>query len=277
MPILAEVIVATFDNPRALDLCLSGLFVQDIGFFSVCVAEDGMDEETAQVVRRWCEAFGAGRIKHVCQPHDGFRKNSILNKAIDRSSADYLIFIDGDCVPSAGFVRRHLALARPGRFLTGGVIRLSATVSEALDSAMVASGDAFSPCWLRRQGVIRGFRNYLKSGMLPRAVAGLIEILTPVSRTWNGGHASGWRKDIVAVNGFDEALTYGGEDIELGFRLNLAGIRGRHLRYSAPLLHLEHSRDYVDPERVASNLRYVDEVRRSGRLWAERGLRSKSS
>ena len=67
-------------------------------------------------------------------------------------------------------------------------------------------------------------------------------------------------------------MTYGSEDVELGVRLNNAGIRGRHIRYTAPLLHIEHSRGYADPVIAAQNKRYMKAVRRSGKAWTDNGI-----
>ena len=58
-----------------------------------------------------------------------------------------------------------------------------------------------------------------------------------------------------------DALQLGGEDKELGARLRNAGYRGRHLRYSAPLLHLDHGRGYCRPEALALNRRIRRRVR----------------
>jgi len=67
-------------------------------------------------------------------------------------------------------------------------------------------------------------------------------------------------------------MTYGSEDVEMGVRLNNTGIQGRHIRYSAPLLHIEHARGYADPMVAAQNKRYMKSVRRSGKVWAEKGI-----
>lgn len=64
----------------------------------------------------------------------------------------------------------------------------------------------------------------------------------------NGHNASGWKEDIVAVNGLDERMQYGGQDRELGERLENYGIRGKQIRYSAIVVHLDHARGYVNKE-----------------------------
>jgi GT2 family glycosyltransferase len=57
----------------------------------------------------------------------------------------------------------------------------------------------------------------------------------------------------MAVNGFDERMPWGGEDREFGVRLINSGIKPKHVRYDAIVIHLDHARGYVDPERVKAN------------------------
>ena len=73
------------------------------------------------------------------------------------------------------------------------------------------------------------------------------DAVTPVQRAWGGANASAFRAALLAVNGFDETMKYGGEDKELGVRLTNKGVRGQHLRYVASVVHLDHPRGYVDP------------------------------
>lgn len=269
----AEVIVSTYENPVALDLCLAALSVQNQPGLAVCVADDGSGPVTLETVGRWRASFGEGRLRHVWKRHDGFGKNASLNLAISTSSADYLIFIDGDCLASPSFVRRHLELSRKGRFLSGGVIRLSLQATESVRAEMILSGCVFGQDWLAEKGCLGTLRGRLKSGLLPGPISALLEMLSPVRRTWNGGNASGWRQDLLAVNGFDESLGYGGEDVELGFRLNRIGIRGKLLRYSALLLHLEHKRGYLDAAAYAANMSRVKAIKASGATWTPDGIK----
>lgn len=257
----------------ALDLCLEGLRSQDTDDFTLCVADDGSGAATRAVVDRHRADGWRTRLRHVWQSHRGFGKNAILNQAIASSAADYLIFVDGDCVPAPGFVARHRELRRPGRFLSGGVVRLGAAASAAVTPGLIRDRTVFSAAWLRAHGCGRTLGDRLKAGLLPSAFAAFCEVLSTVKRTWNGGNASGWRTDLLAVNGFDETMGYGAEDIELGVRLNHRGVRGRLIRYTATLLHLHHDRGYLDPEVFAVNQRRVRELRRTAAAWTEHGIR----
>jgi glycosyltransferase involved in cell wall biosynthesis len=266
-----EVIVTTYNNPRALHFALLGLAGQSTQAFTVCVADDGSGPETQQVVDHWAGRWG-DRFRHIWQPDHGFAKNEILNKAIASSKADYLVFIDGDCVACPGYIQRHFDLRRPGRFVSGGLIRMPLAVNDILTDALITSGTVFRLDWLKAQGCIGRFGAWLKTASLPLFMSDVLERISPVRIVWNGCNSGGWRSDLLQVNGFDESMKYGAEDVEMGVRLTNAGVRGRHNRYTAPLLHIEHSRGYADPEIAARNKRYMKSVRRSGATWTPQGI-----
>jgi hypothetical protein len=77
--------------------------------------------------------------------------------------------------------------------------------------------------------------------------------ITPTKRSWNGHNSSGFKKDILAINGFNELLEYGGEDREMGERLFNNGLLSKQIRYSAICVHLDHARSYINPEKVKFN------------------------
>ena len=78
--------------------------------------------------------------------------------------------------------------------------------------------------------------------------------VTPTKRSWNGHNSSGYKSDILAINGFNELLQYGGEDREMGERLFNNGLLSKQIRYTAICLHLDHSRSYVNKEEIKKNL-----------------------
>lgn len=267
-----EVIVTTYNNPTALHFALLGLQGQTCQAFSVCIADDGSTESTRQVVEIWRRKFGPERFRHVWHPDKGFAKNQILNKAISSSKADYLVFLDGDCIASPDYLKRHLELRQAGQFVSGSLIRMPWSVNPLLRDELVTNGEIFTLEWLRSQGCIDRIGTFLKTGSLPKGLANFLERISPVKKVWNGCNSAGWRQDILKVNGFDETMTYGSEDVEMGVRMNNAGVQGRHIRYTAPVLHIEHSRGYANPDIAARNKRYMKSVRRSGVTWTPDGI-----
>src|SRR5690606_29833900 len=100
----------------------------------------------------------------------------------------------------------------------------------------------------------------------------LLNALTPTRPRWHGHNASAWKADIVRVNGFDERLSYGAEDLEFGDRLENAGVRGKQIRFSAVCVHLDHDRGYVKPGMREANEALRAVTVRERLTWTEHGL-----
>ena len=264
-----SVVVTTYNQPRQLELVLWGYAAQTFRGFEVVVADDGSGAETRAVVERMRAEAGL-RIVHVWHEDWGFRKTEILNRAVLAASGDYLLFTDGDCIPRDDLLATHVRLARRGRFLSGGYLKLPAEVTAAVGVDDVRRMRVADPEWLRAHGW-RGGRHALR---LTRSasLAAALDRLTPTKPTWNGHNAGGWKDDVIAVNGYDTDMAYGGLDRALGERLENAGIRGMQVRFRAPVLHLHHERPYVDPGKVRRNREFRARIRREGIVRAPRGI-----
>ena len=264
-----SVIVATYRQPDWLELSLRGFAAQRDRDFEVLVADDGSGAETAERIDRVREDTGLA-VRHVWHEDDGFRKCTILNRAILAAGTDYCIFTDGDCIPRGDFVAAHRALRERGRFLSGGYAKLSRTASESITADDVRDGRATDYLWLRGRGAPSN--RALRRLALPRALAPLLDAITPTRASFNGHNASAWKDDLIRVNGFNEDMGYGGLDRELGERLENAGVRGKQIRHRALVVHLDHPRGYRDEAVLRRNRAIRDEVAASGRVRAERGL-----
>jgi glycosyltransferase involved in cell wall biosynthesis len=264
-----SIVITTYNSPEWLEKVVWGFAHQTHRDFELVIADDGSGPETAQRIEQLRRDTGLD-ILHVWQEDDGFQKTKILNKAIRAARTDYLLFTDGDCVPRNDYVEVHVRHAAPKRFLSGGYFKLPMATSKAITREDIASGRAFDPAWLRAHGVP------LTRGLLKLAVRGpwvrLLNAITPTRASWNGHNASGWKADIIAVNGYDERMQWGGLDRELGERLENHGVRGLQLRYSAVCVHLDHPRGYKSPDIVAFNREIRRIVLTQRRTWTEHGL-----
>ncbi len=267
-----EVILSTYNNPRSLELCLLSVALQRRVPDGICIADDGSGPETERVIRRFADEVSPCPVRHVWHEDTGFEKGKILNKAIASSAAEVIVFIDGDVMIHPDFVQRHLDLTRPGLFSTGSLIRLDAQATASVTEDDLRSGAVFDRGWLSRAGAITSLSTWLKTRPGPVPLMDLLERISPVRRALCGANASVWRSDLIAVNGYEESIAYGGQDKHLGVRLNNAGVRGRHLRYSAPLVHLDHPRAYADPEKMRRHRALIEEIRKSGTVRATKGL-----
>ncbi len=264
-----SVILSTYNSPEWLEKVLWGYAVQDMSDFTIVIADDGSGPETRAVIDRVREETEL-EIVHVWHEDQGFRKCEILNKAILASSSDYLVFSDGDCIPRRDFLARHRELRRPGRFLSGGHFKLPIAISKAITREHILAGQATDLTWLRSRG-LKPTKKMLKIVAGPR-LRPFLDAVTPTRPTWNGHNSSTRREDILAANGFDERMVWGGEDRELGERLENAGIRGLQIRHRAVVVHLDHPRGYISEEGLRRNAELRAETRRTHRTRTEYGL-----
>lgn len=271
-----ELIATTYNSPHALTLCLASVARQARLPDTLCIADDGSGPETGAAIAAFTEANPRIAVRHVWHEDRGFRKAGILNRAIATSDAEFLVFIDGDVLIHPVFVARHLALARPGRFSTGSLIRLDAEATAAVTPELIESGEVFRRDWLRANRAIDRPGTWLKTMPFPEPVMAALDVATPVQRALCGANASLFRTDALRVNGFDETIRYGGVDKEFGARLKNAGVRGRHLRYTAPLVHLDHPRGYRDLEQMRAHKARIAEVRARRIDWTEHGIEKRA-
>lgn len=252
-----SVIFSTYEQPAWLEKVLWGFEAQSFRDFEVLVADDGSSDTTREVIER-VSAEVRYPIRHVWQPHDGFGKCRILNKAIAQATGSYCFFTDGDCIPRRDLLAVHAANATRGHFISGGYLKLPMATSEAITKDDILEGRATDYEWLRANGTPWSRRlARLKWG--PRTAAAL-DAITPTGATFNGHNSSAWLEDLIRVNGFDERLQWGGLDREIGERLENLGVSGRQFRHRALVVHLDHARGYRHREGIAANRAIRDEV-----------------
>lgn len=246
----ASVIFTTYNHPKWLEKTLWGFSAQSYRDFEIIVADDGSGPETRAVVESMQAQIDIP-IQHVWQQDDGFQKCRVMNKAIVASRGEYLIFTDGDCIPHPDFVKNHVELAAQNTLLSGGYFKLPLEVSRAIGKEDILAGNATRPGWLLKQGVPFTLK-IAKLFSHPLAGA-ILDALTITRATWNGHSSSTWKEHILATNGFDERMQYGGQDREFGERLVNLGLKTRQVRYRCSCVHLDHGRGYAHPESIAKN------------------------
>ena len=213
------VVISTYNNPAWLEKTLWGYLYQTRPADEIVIADDGSRDDTRQLIDSFRDRLP---IKHVWHEDKGFEKSRILNKALLAAESEYLIFTDQDCVPRRDFIATHEAYAQKGYFLSGGYFKLPMSISQALTQEDVDSERAFDLAWLKSQGLKVNFKcsKLVKNRVFTR----MMNHITPRGATWNGCNASGWRTDMMRINGYNEEMHYGGQDREFGERLFILGI-----------------------------------------------------
>ena len=111
-----SIIIAVYKDIEALELILEALKRQTYKKFEVIVAEDNDAEEMKECISKYSQDL---QIRHTYQEDRGIRKTRSLNNAILDSRGEYLIFIDGDCIPYSTFVEGHVTLAEKDYIVSG--------------------------------------------------------------------------------------------------------------------------------------------------------------
>lgn len=269
---MISVIISTYNAFEWLEKTLTGYEVQTFTDFEIVIADDGSNEETVQKIQDFINASPL-KIVHVWHEDHGFQKTKILNKALLKCRGEYIVMSDGDCIPRRDFLEVHDQYKEPGYFLSGGYFKLPMETSIAIKKTDILKQNCFDIDWLKEHGLQT---SGIKAGKLTSRgfKSKFLNTITPTTPSWNGHNSSGWKKDILSINGFDERMQYGGEDRELGERLVNAGIKPKQIRYTAVCIHLDHSRGYVNQEALEVNKKIRRETKRFKKTRTDFGIDS---
>lgn len=240
-----SLIISTYNSEEWLKKALTGIRHQTYLDFELIIADDGSGPATKQVIDEFSENYPVP-IQHIWHEDNGFQKTKILNSAIVAATGEYLIFTDGDCILRNDFIAAHVKNSKPGYFLSGGYFKLPMPLSQTITSYDILSQNCFDVKWLAEKGLKKSFKILKLTRKKPLAL--LLNFVTPTKATWNGHNASGWKKNFITINGFNQEMGYGGEDREFGERLFNYGIKSKQIRYTAVCIHLDHPRSYVSDE-----------------------------
>ena len=252
---MISILLATYNWPQALKLCLESLATQSDRDFEIIIADDGSGKETKELIDSMKAAYPVP-ITHLWQEDLGFRKTIILNQAVAAAQGNYLIFLDGDCLVQPDFVARHRALAQKGYLVTGSRVLLSESLTKQLLQW---------PGW--------SFQN-LMAKLLGHRVNGGINKYWPLKiklgdgawrhykkfvwRRIKGCNMACWKDDAKAIHGFDETMTgWGHEDADFVFRLQRNHIIRKSGSWATEVFHLFHK--IHDQGKAAENAKRVRE------------------
>ncbi len=274
------VVIAVYNNPKWLRLILESLRTQRLRSLSlpemeIVIADDGSSEENVRQLQAYISGHPEMNILHAWHPDKGWRKNAALNNALRMTSGEYVIFIDGDCIPHPLFIEDHLRLRRRGYVMGGRRIESGESLTR-----LVESWDALPENWF---GKIR--RSIVANILADRSASGLAQLRRSIRLPFIFGHAAGlrnqgflganfgiYRADLEKVNGFDERYVDPGtgEDSDLDARLGNAGIGHLTAPRYALMVHRHHKRlDFSSP----NNAKLFREAREKKITWVPTGLR----
>lgn len=260
-------VVLTYNRCDALLAVLRALAPQCGSQDVVVVADDGSSPEQVAQLQRGLPAF-ACPVRHVWHPDVGFTASRSRNLGALHARADYVVFLDGDCVPNPRFVEQHRRLAQAGHFVNGSRVLLSERLTGQVLRGEVRL-DALGPLdWLRLR--LAGDVNKLTHLLCWPGAPGRVqdEFRWKGIRSCNFGL---WYRDFEAVNGFDETFSgWGHEDADLVLRLHHQGCRRKNGFFATEVFHLWHRQNSRAQE--SGNREKVVHRIRDGLVRAEVGL-----
>jgi len=237
-----SVIVATYNRPRHLRLCIQSLAASSVLPSEVLIADDGSTAETTATVRELQKSLEqVFPLVHVRQEHDGIRKQKIVNEAVRRSTGDYLIFTDGDCTVHRYFLQAHIERSDPNAILAGQRVQ----VGEQLTEKLLGSGRVINTLtvellmdFLARRSHHGQEAFFIRNGLLRRL---LKKERIKSANSVIGCNCSLYKNLYMDINGYDEDfLGFGDEDADLGVRVLNQGKFIRSVRNLAIVFHLHH-------------------------------------
>lgn len=225
-----SLIITTYNWKEALELVLKSALRQKKKPIEIIIADDGSRPDTAEVIGR-IAATAPIPVIHSWQEDEGFRLAASRNKAIAKTRGDYIVLIDGDIILERHFIADHARFARSGCFVQGTRVLLGEQLSQEIlfnkkmPSDPICCGDVENRKNCLRSDILSCMFSYRDRGMYG-------------VRTCNFAF---WRKDALAVNGFNEDFVgWGREDSEFTARLLNCGLVRRNLKFSAIAYHLYH-------------------------------------
>ena len=261
-------VVSTYRAPESLEAVFRALADQSDASYEVVVADDGSGPATREIVDRWRGELRQ-RVEHVWQPDEGFRAARARNLGALRAAGDFLVFLDGDCVPRRHFVRSVRASALAGWFVVGRRFELPRQFTDRVHRERLP---------IHRWSLLRwrplADGEFANLGYLtPRDRRRIGRLSVPEFVPHNYAYCSVgvWASDFAAVNGYDMRYEgWGEEDVDLALRLRMHGLRGGHAGPQATVFHLWHD-SRANPRHPNHELLF--EAARERRVEALRGLR----
>ncbi len=253
-----SLIISFYNKIDYLKLIFASLERQTFIDFEVVISDDGSRKDVLAELKDLISSYSFP-VQHVWHEDIGWRKTTILNKAVMASKSNYLVFIDGDCILHKEFLKEHYDHKKENVVLVGRRVNLSPKISNALTYSKVKKG------YLEKVKVLlslafdkmKGESSHIENGIYIRSKF-LRKYLNKKDKGILGANFSIHKSDLLAINGFDERYIYAavGEDSDIEVRLRLIGVTTQALKHCAVQYHIYHK----TLERRKENLEIFNET-----------------
>ncbi|MEU1756010.1 glycosyltransferase [Micromonospora matsumotoense] len=217
-----SVVIPTYNRADLLRGTLEALTAQRMpaGTVEVIVADDGSSDGTRDVVQGFTRRL---RLRYHFQPDRGFRAAAARNAGARLATAPVLVFVDSGILPGPDFLSSHLEAHTAG---SAAVIGYTFGYRPGDPTPGLAAALQTTPVAevVRRYGDAATFLD-IRHRAFERFAFDLDRTIVPWQWFWSL-NCSVPADAFRAVGEFDESFrSWGGEDLELGFRLFRHGLR----------------------------------------------------
>lgn len=253
-----SLIVTTYNRPKALNVVLKSILEQTVMPNEIIIADDGSTDETRVLIEEYAESFPVPLI-HSWQEDIGFRLSASRNKAIARSTGDYIVLIDGDMVLDRRYISDHREAMRDGYMYICSRVFLSEIKTQQIEQTATTNVSFWD------KGIEKNKLNQIRNSCLLW--------LFPSIKTYEGakGYMAFWKKDCITVNGFDERYEgWGREDSDFMIRMINAGIVAKKMKGRCISYHLFHKE--ADRNKFDENNNLLKDVFNRKIAWCDKGI-----
>lgn len=247
-----SLIISTYNWKEALNLCLKSVKNQTVLPDEIIVADDGSRSDTKELIDAFRNQIPVPVI-HVWHEDTGFHLASIRNKAFAKAQFEYVVQIDGDLILHPYFIADHISFAKEGSFVTGS----RSKIREDLSCRLMKEGNIDVSVFMK------GTSNFINGLHLPFLSRFSEKRKANDIFAARGCNMAFWRKDLLAVNGYNEDFEgWGREDTELVYRLMNIGLEKRFIKFRGIVFHIHHA-ERTQSDKLDQNDRLLaDSVKR---------------
>ena len=254
---LCTVVVPTYNRRRLLELTLDSLDKQNLprDRFEVLVVDDGSSDGTAEMVRGFEDRLD---LRYFFQPDEGYRVARARNVGIRNARGEICVFVDTGVLLHSEALSAHMAsheAAAEPLALNGYVFCFNLDNEDAaLIRKFVDVDDVDTTIAAMARA---GAWPDLREDFYTRYTDDFGHVPAPWLMHW-GCHCSARTEQLRSVGGYDEEFRqWGGEDLDLAYRLRRDGARFAVNR-AASSIHYPHDKDHSDNAKSAlHNYRYI--------------------
>lgn len=234
-----SVIVAVYKDIESLSLIIKALQNQTYKNFEVIIAEDGNSNQ----MKEYIKTIDNLEVKHTTQEDIGVRKARSQNNAVLKSNGEYLIFIDGDCIPYSNFIEGHISLADKQSILSGRRMNIPINLVQSIKDGKLNLLEIEKNIWrysyflFDKQVRFRQGIHINPKGLIYKLIS-----KRDISASILGCNFSCFKQDMLKINGFDESYgeTAIPDDMDLEWRFQASGLKLKSCKNIANMFHLDH-------------------------------------